>query len=86
MIIRLQNRIINNDPVVPISVNMSRNHNKPEKFMHDFMEIFNKYAIPPEMIQIEILERSVMNNDSLQNITEKLHKEGYGACSCCCTA
>ena len=63
--------------IVPISVNMSRNHNKPDKFMHDFMEIFNKYAIPPEMIQIEILERSVMNNDSLQNITEKLHKEGF---------
>ena len=73
----LQNRIINNDPVVTISVNMSRNHNKPEKFMHDFMEIFTKYSIPANLIQIEILERSVMDNNTLQYITEKLHDQGF---------
>ena len=63
--------------IVPISVNMSRNHDKPEKFMHDFMELFNKYNIPPQYIQIEILERSVMDNTSLKDITEMLHKEGF---------
>ena len=73
----MQTQLSKNSSIVPISVNMSRNHNKPEKFMHDFMEIFNKYSIPPEMIQIEILERSVMDNDNLQNITDKLHKEGF---------
>ena len=66
-----------NMPVVPVSVNMSRNHNKPEKFMHDFMDIFSRYSIPPELIQIEILERSVMDNSTLKDITEKLHKEGF---------
>ena len=64
-------------PVVPISVNMSRNHNKPDKFIHDFMEIFTKYSIPANLVQIEILERSVMDNDNLQDITAKLHKEGF---------
>ena len=73
----IQNRLAKNLPVVPISVNMSRNHNKPEKFMHDFMEIFTKYSIPPCLIQIEILERSVMDNTTLKDITEKLHKEGF---------
>lgn len=73
----IQKRLSKNQPVVPISVNMSRNHNKPEKFMHDFMEMFSKYSIPPNLIQIEILERSVMDNTTLQDITEKLHKEGF---------
>ena len=73
----IHNRLAKNLPVVPISVNMSRNHNKPEKFMHDFMEIFTKYSIPSNLIQVEILERSVMDNFTLQDITEKLHKEGF---------
>ncbi len=73
----IQNSLTKDLPMVPISVNMSRNHNKPEKFMHDFMELFTKYSIPPKMIQVEILERSVMDNSTLQDITDKLHKEGF---------
>ena len=73
----IQKRLAKDLPVVPISVNMSRNHNKPEKFMHDFMEIFTRYSIPAKLIQIEILERSVMDNTTLTDITEKLHKEGF---------
>ena len=64
-------------PVVPISVNMSRNHNKPEKFMHDFMALFNKYAIPPRLIQVEILERSIMDSNTLCEITNRLHEKGF---------
>ena len=73
----IQKRLYKDLPIVPISVNMSRNHNKPEKFMHDFMELFTKYSIPPQLVQIEILERSVMDNTTLHDITEKLHKEGF---------
>lgn len=73
----IQTRLSKGLPVVPISLNMSRNHNKPEKFIHDFMEIFNKYSIPSNLIQIEILERSVMDNENLEDITNKLHKEGF---------
>lgn len=73
----LQHRLDNNLPVVPISVNMSRNHSKPEKFMHDFMEIYHKYNIPANLIQVEILERSVLNNNIMLEITELLHKEGF---------
>ena len=73
----IQKRLIKEEEIVPISVNMSRNHNKPEKFIHDFMEMFTKYSIPPSLIQIEILERSVMDNNTLKDITEKLHKEGF---------
>ncbi len=73
----IQKRLIKDLPIVPISVNMSRNHNKPEKFMHDFMEIFTKYSIPPKLVQIEILERSVMDNNTLEDITRKLHEAGF---------
>ncbi len=73
----IQKRIAKDLPIVPISVNMSRNHNKPEKFMHDFMEIFTKYSIPPSLVQIEILERSVMDNNTLEDITRKLHEAGF---------
>ncbi len=73
----IQTRLSKGETIVPISVNMSRNHNRPEKFMHDFMKIFNKYSISPNLIQLEILERSVMDNTTLQEITEKLHQEGF---------
>ena len=73
----LENQIHNNQPIVPISVNMSRNHSKPEKFMHDFLEIFKRYSIPSNLIQVEIIERSVMDDKTLKEITEKLHKEGF---------
>ena len=73
----LQRQIKNGEDVVPISVNMSRNHNKPEKFIHDFLELFNKYDVPPEYVQLEIIERSFMDNNTLSEITTKLHDEGF---------
>ena len=73
----LERQIAAGQPVVPISVNMSRNHNKAEKFIHDFLELFNKYNVPPEYVQLEIIERSFMGSDTLSEITERLHKEGF---------
>ena len=45
--------------------------------MHDFMELFNKYDIPPEYIQVEIIERSVMDSGTLCEITDRLHENGF---------
>ena len=73
----LERQLKSGEPVVPISVNMSRNHNKPEKFIHDFLELFNKYDVPAEYVQLEIIERSFMDNDTLSEITTRLHKEGF---------
>ena len=73
----IKNRLDNDKSIVTISVNMSRNHNKPDKFIHDFMDLFNKYNIPPSLIQVEILERSIMDRNTLQEITMLLHKEGF---------
>ena len=73
----LEKQIANGEKIVPISVNMSRNHNKAEKFIHDFLELFNKYKVPPEYIQLEIIERSFMDSNTLGEITKRLHKEGF---------
>ena len=73
----LEKQIAAGEPVVPISVNMSRNHNKPEKFIHDFLELFNKYNVPPKYVQLEIIERSFMGSNTLREITQRLHKEGF---------
>ena len=73
----LEKQIAAGEPVVPISVNMSRNHNKAEKFIHDFLELFNKYNVPPEYIQLEIIERSFMGSNTLSEITNRLHQEGF---------
>ena len=73
----IESQLQNGLPVVPISVNMSRNHNKADKFINDFLALFNKYSIPSNLIQLEIIERSVMDNNTLKEITERLHKEGF---------
>ena len=64
-------------PVVPISVNMSRNHDKPEKFVHDFTRLLKQYEIPPELIEVELLERSSLDKNLLREITIMLQKEGF---------
>ena len=67
----------NNEPVVPISVNMSRNHNKPEKFVHEFTHLLKRYDIPPALIEVELLERSSLDKNLLREITLMLQKEGF---------
>lgn len=73
----LDERIRQGKPVVPVSVNMSRNHNNPEKFMKEFLELFHKYNIPERYVQVEILERSYTSNDVLADVTRLLHAHGF---------
>ena len=67
----------NNEPTVPISVNVSRNHDKPEKFVHDFMNLLKKYDISPTLIEVELLERATLDKNLLREITLMLQKEGF---------
>ena len=45
--------------------------------MKNLSKIFNKYKIPPHLIQVEIIERSFMDKDTLAEITNSLHKKGF---------
>lgn len=67
----------NNEPTVPISVNVSRNHDKPEKFVHAFMALLKKYDIPPTLVEVELLERATLDKNLLRDITVMLQKEGF---------
>ena len=69
--------IDNNEPTVPISVNVSRNHDKPEKFVHSFMTLLKKYDISPTLIEVELLERATLDKNLLREITIMLQREGF---------
>ena len=62
---------------IPISINMARNHNKPQKFIHDFMEIFNRHKVPAKYIQLELIERSFMSSETMKEIINSLHENGF---------
>ncbi len=65
------------NPVVPISVNMSRNHDKPDRFVYEFTSLLKKYEIPANLVEVELLERSSMDKNVLREITLMLQKEGF---------
>ncbi len=73
----LRQSLDNGVDVVPVSLNMSRNHSNPEVFIQRFTETFKKYNLPSSLIEVEILERSVMDRNTLKITTEMLHKEGF---------
>lgn len=66
----------NKEPTVPISVNVSRNHDKPDKFVHSFIALLKKYDISPTLIEVELLERATLDKNLLRDITIMLQKEG----------
>ncbi|MDE7292594.1 MAG: EAL domain-containing protein [Treponemataceae bacterium] len=64
--------------LVPISMNMSRFHLNDEKFVLKFSELFDKYNIPPQMIEVEILERSLgVADDRAREVAKQLHEKGF---------
>ena len=65
-------------PNVPISVNMSRFHLSDEKFVKKFWDLFSRYDISPELIEVEIVERSVGEGDNrLVEVTRQLHEKNF---------
>lgn len=65
------------DPVV-ISVNLSRIHLDDTHFLDKFMEIRNKYNIPPKYIEIELTETLVFENmERLISVVNEIHNAGF---------
>ena len=77
----LRNQIDIGNNVVPISVNMSRNHTKQDKinnFISRFVSTFNKYNLSPDLVEVEIVEESVANDKIiLQQVIDALHNNGF---------
>ena len=77
----LRNQIDIGNNVVPISVNMSRNHTKQDKinnFISRFVSTFNKYNLSPDLVEVEIVEESVADEKNiLQQVIDALHNNGF---------
>lgn len=74
----LDERIKAGKPSVPISVNMSRFHLGDEGFVKKFYDLFEQYNIPPSLIEVEIIERSVgVGDNRLLEVTRQLHEKKF---------
>lgn len=58
----LDNRIKNNQKIVPISFNVSKTNFYSPNVLDDYKKIFEKYNIPKEFIQIEFMESISLND------------------------
>lgn len=63
--------------MVPISVNLSREHLKDEAFIDDYIRIREKYQIEDEFLELELTEGTLYDNlEQARPIVEKLHNKG----------
>lgn len=72
--------IDNNKNIVPISVNLSRKHLKDTIFIDKFVEIKNKYNVPDDLIEFEILESLALDDEKINiliSILDKIHENGF---------
>lgn len=66
------------NPIVPISVNVSRLHQNPSHFVSNFTDRFKTYDLAPECIELEIVERFAGASDTLLiQMTGLLQKAGF---------
>ncbi len=64
--------------VLPISVNLSRNHIQNTDFLTEYKMIQEKYQIPSDLIEIELTETVVFENlEILRHIIDEIHNCGY---------
>ena len=74
----LQNAIINDNPVIPVSVNFSRVHLYDYRFPQRLHNIANKYGVDPKYIEIELTESAfLMEGEVLGQVVDKLHEYGF---------
>ncbi|WP_455685040.1 EAL domain-containing protein [Thomasclavelia sp.] len=64
--------------IIPISVNLSRNHLHFKDFLKKYKNIQEKYEIPSEYIELEITETVVFENlEILKGVIDDIHAMGY---------
>lgn len=67
--------------IIPISVNLSRSHFAVPDFFQAYVDILNKYDVPPKSIEIELTESLFYNDlDSLNTLVSQIHELGL-SCS-----
>lgn len=62
----------------PLSVNVSRQHLKKTDFLDDFRRIFAKYDFPPELLELELTESTILGNPAqFTDIINQIHQCGF---------
>lgn len=62
---------------VPISVNVSREHLKNERFVDEYSRIQEENSIPIKYLQMELTESALFDNmHEIRSISDKLHQKG----------
>lgn len=70
--------IDNGQEVLPISVNLSREHIKEKGFIRRFKKIQEEYQVPPELIEFEMTEEIVVENlETFKEVVTDCNKAGY---------
>ncbi|MBS6374172.1 MAG: EAL domain-containing protein [Erysipelotrichaceae bacterium] len=74
----LRKWIDENRYIIPISVNLSRNHLHFKDFLKEYKKIQEQYQIPSEYIELEITETVVFENlQILKGVIDEIHAMGY---------
>lgn len=64
--------------LVPVSVNLSREHLREEDFIEKYAQIRSQKQIPEESIELEITESAIFQNpEKLLEIVNRLHNLGF---------
>lgn len=77
----LRSRLDGGKTAFPVSVNVSRLQFYDEGFVSRYVEIRDKYRIPPELLEIEFTESIVLDNADLLLTTVKALREAGFSCS-----
>ena len=76
---RFLRKLIDEDKMlIPVSVNMSRAHFQDPDFLDHYIEIVERYDVPPEYLDIELTETMVFEKPEVFiNIIKQIHAAGF---------
>lgn len=66
--------------LLPVSVNLSRQHFKDKHFLDQYKAVLDRWRIDPQWIELELTESIMLANDEfgfVQNFIEELHAIGF---------
>lgn len=69
--------------LVPVSVNISRQHFQNPEFLQQYKQVAEKYQIPDGAIEMEMTESIFFDEDAIENVSvaiDEMHKLGF-SCS-----
>lgn len=75
---RMQKWMDNGHLLVSVSFNLSRVYFEDDRFLPDYIRTFEKYHIPKEMVEIELMESIIMNqNERLVEVVKSIRDYGF---------